>query len=563
MRLALLILVTCAQLAGAAVNLYVDFDGGSDAAAGTSTGTAFRTIPGTYDAAGVALLQTYWGAYSNANRIPDNTTIWVKSGTVHDSGSGGYCWMAGSSASVYTDGCTNIVIKTDTSWGDGTPAVLDGSGITVGISLLLIQTDGVAVRGITFRDSDQAAIQAKEKGDGSALTNLIFADLILTNNGVSYADDLAGSGDGQINVRRGQTVIVSNCLFYGASRFINGLLLGNTGKEVLDYQLLDSIARDHNGDTVDNDCGIGFKLINTRGFSRNCQSFDNLKGWDVGEQNGVGMISNVVYNCAALRNYWGINYNGPAAAYAYPIRSFTFNNVIVSNLYNGLNIYSGPFKSYLVNNTIIYNGFARHTNGGGSDNSLYNVAQITINPNDSPDTNEIEFVALNNVLHESPTNATTFLNKYGSYSNWFTTTIDFNSYQSYAGTYFAIWDAYVGGDVYAYVTHGPGRTSGNWYSYYYNDATPPALGTGHYHNDSNSKGKGCTDTTICPLDSQYVPTGSYPGTNYSSASWFLPEMAYDRNGRARSEWTVGAEEVTTFGAASGGSGKNRNFFRPR
>lgn len=541
MKINLAVLLLSAQLAGAASTYYVDFAAGNDSSAGTSTGTAWRTIPGTYLTNSSDLLNTAWGSINAGNRIGDNTTIKLKSGTIHSYTNGGFIWIGGSSASLYTDGCSNIVIETDTTWGDGTPSIIDGTAYSDALPPMLIQSDGVTVRGVTVRNSYVGGILAKEKGDGSALTNIVFQNIITTNCGLSYLTDAAGSGDGHLKVRRAYGVTVSNCVVSGANQYINGFLFGDSSKEVRDIWVQDCVATNLLGDLANNDSGIGFKCLNVTGTFTNCVSADNLKGFDCGEDGGSTSIDVKINRCIALRNQWGINANGPSAAYASTIKFYIFNNIVVSNAYNGLNIYAGPFSCYLVNNVIIYNGFGNITNGAGTYTGLYDGGQVCITAGQLSDTNRIDFVCLNNVLHEGPTNCATFLNKYGNGTNHLNLTIDFNSYDQ-AGSVFAEWGAYVSDTPYTYGANGPGQTSGDWYSQYYTSTTPPTFGTGHYHNDSNSKGKLCSVTTLAPVSSSYSPTNSYAGTNYSGASWYIAAMGKDRNGVSRSEWTVGAYE---------------------
>jgi hypothetical protein len=551
----LLVLFLGVVSANAASIFYIDFDAGDDTLAGTATNTAWRTLPGTRTTDGTAYLNSAWGAITTGARITDNTTFKIKCGTTHDSAEGGFIWLASASGGFYIDGYTNLVIQADTSWGTGTTATLDGNGMTIGIGLLLMQIDGVTVRGLNINNSDVSGIQAKEKaGTGASLTNLLFTGLTFFNNGKSYPDDPSGSGDGQLNVRKAVGLTVTNCLLNGNQQFINGVIMGDSHKAVTGGLLVNCTATNHQGDLVNNDSGIGFKCFNSQLTFTNCTSKYNLKGFDCGEQSGFdagpgGTAADILYKvitCTSISNSWGINFNGSADAYPGTITWYAINNLILQNAEAGINAYSAPHTFYVVNNVFDSNG----TNTASA-TPLYDGSQITTTPNDATtDGAAIHVYLYNNIFKGQRAGGGTddtgvVLNKYFGPGNNYTLTSDYNSYQQTGGnTVFCVWSAFYGPGVaqFDFGANGPGHTSGNWYLQYGNNTTPPAAGTGHFHSDPHSKGAGCTDTSLPLLNADYTLAASYPGLNLSTQPWYIAPMGIDRAGVVRSGWDMGVFE---------------------
>jgi hypothetical protein len=524
----------------------VDFAAGNDANDGTSTNSPWRTIPGTQKLDGTANLNTSWGSFTTTARIPDNTTINIKCGTTHSSANGGFVWLASTSSGFYGNGYTNLVIQADTTWGTGTTATLDGTGMTIGIGLILMQIDGVTLRGLSIWNSPVGGIQAKEKaGNSEALTNLVFDGMTFFNNGTSYLTDLDGSGDGQLNIRKGYGVTISNCVLNGNNNFINGVLLGDDDKSVQGV-VVDSTAYNHRGDPIDNDAGIGFKSLNGRLTFRNCISRENLKGFDLGEQRGLdagsgGSPLDILYkviNCTSRSNRWGINFNGSADAYPGTITWYAINNLIADNGDTGMDTYAAPHQLFVVHNTFENNGALT---------TVWNGSHFSTTPNDTNDLAAIHTYLFNNVFRKQPGPAGTLLNKYHGPANDFTLTSDYNSYQQSGSEPFCVWSAYYGppSATYNYGVNGPGHASGDWYTQYANSTTPPAKGIGHYRSDAHSKGTGADDPTLPPLDASYVPTNNYTGLNLSTQPWYIPEMGIDRAGRARTGWDIGMYEFSS------------------
>jgi hypothetical protein len=131
---------------------------------------------------------------------------------------------------------------------------------------------------------------------------------------------------------------------------------------------------------------------------------------------------------------------------------------------------------------------------------------------------------------------------------------DYNSWVQNTLEVFTMWGANSGSDQtcnFNYGTNGPGHSSGNWYAQYGCTTSPPANGTGHYHQDAHSKGTGATDTTLPPFTNvkgnDYTLTAHYAGTNLSTQPWYIPEMGTDRNRKTRTNWDIGAYEYGAGG----------------
>lgn len=539
-----------------AANYYVDPVNGSDSYDGTvkvftsgSTGP-WKTIPGTRLTNDTGFVNSgVWGSFSTSARVPDNTTFKIKPGTIHSRTNGGYIWMGLASGHLYNGGYTNIVIEADQTWGTG-DAILDGTDLGV-YMLLMCQIDGVTFRDIRFQNSINEGAHIKEKaGTGAQVTNIVFDGCSFYNNATTNLTDFDGSGMGQLNIRHAANVLITNTEFIGNNRFVNGALLGDNHKYV-SGTVIDCTFTGHQGDPVDNDAGIGVKALNGRITFKRVVSAFNLKGLDLGEQSGndadYGSAVDILYkviDCSSRSNTWGINFNGSADAYPGTIQWYAINNLITDNADNGINSYSAPHDFCIVHNVFDNNG--QSPNG----TPLYNGAHLTTTPGLTTDVAPITVKLFNNVFRNQKDdggndNTAIILNKYFHADNVYTLTSDYNSYeQTGANTTFCVWSAYYGGGsaTFSFGANGPGHASGNWYSWYGASTTPPASGTGHYHSDVNSRGTGCDITTLAPLNTSFSPTNSCAGSLLSTQSWYIAEMGVDRNGAARSEWTVGAYE---------------------
>lgn len=552
MKTLLLLFVFAALCCDAASVFYVDPVNGSDSNAGTSTGAAWKTIPGTRTTNDSGFVNSgVWGSITTSARIQDNTTINLRPLYTFSGTNGGYIWLSGASGHLYNFGYTNLVFQADQTWGTG-KSVIDGTGCVITIGLFLCQIDGVTFRNLDIRNSDISGIQLKEKaGSGDAVTNITVDSCDFSNNGKSHLSDAAGAGDGQLNVRRCVNLLVTNCLFNGNQVFVNGIIFGDSHKSVSGF-VLNSISTNHQGDIVNNDAGIGFKSLNSTITFSNCTSAWNLKGWDCGEVNADAGFTNKVVSCSASNNYWGMNANGVGASSTLSVNFYFINNLVVSNAYKGMHIYAPPFTAAVVHNIFDYNG-----QGGG----LYNGSQLSITPESTSDTNVAAAYSYNNIFQNSFTNV--LENNISHPTNRFTWLSDYNSYKQAGSERFCLWSLSYGPSqvFFTFGANGPGHASGNWYSWYAQDTTPPLYGTGHFHSDSHSKGTSCDDTNL-PALSGYQLQGIFPMRNLSLESWYISEMGIDRNGVPRTSWDVGPAEFPLVPLTASGGGFKGLRFRP-
>ncbi|MGA1871165.1 MAG: hypothetical protein ACMUJM_21750 [bacterium] len=277
---------------GYASTYYIDFQNGNDANPGTVT-QPWKTIPGTRNINNTAWQQTSWGGgiINASNKVPPDTVFKFRRGTRHDSSNGGLIWI---NATYYEDTATfshPISFELDQQWGIGN-IIFDGTGITAGIGLWLIQCNGISLdgkvsQGIIIRNAPVEGLQIKEKpGTGDSVDHCTLSHIKFFNNGTSYSSSLEGTGAGQVQVRKADGLIIQNCELDGNGTHINGLLLGESHMYVINATVCDCISYNHVGNDPPNDAGIGFKAQNSKITYKNCTSHNNLKGWDLGEDHG-------------------------------------------------------------------------------------------------------------------------------------------------------------------------------------------------------------------------------------------------------------------------------------
>jgi len=511
---------------------YVDFQNGNDANSGLSTTAPFRTFPGSRTFSGGGFVSSPWGGHNATSRGYENTTFRIKGGTRYDQADGGYVWVG---SDLYDSGCTNIVFQSDQTWGPGR-ATIDGSGMSIGIAALLIQVDGVTLRGISVQNSPMCGIQAKEHtGSGTPLLNLTFDDVQVSTYGTSATSDAEGAALAGIVIRNAQNVLITNCVLNGSGNFANGILFADNSKAVKNARVVDTIATAHVGDLDNNDSGIGFKALNSQVVYERCRSYNNLKGFDMGEQSGSGSdILYTVLSCIATNNAWGVNYNGPAGSYGGKIQFRSINNLIANNSQAGMNCYAAPYELYVVHCVF-------DNNGAGND--AQNGAHLIVTPNDVTDSSPITAFVYNNVFKRAKGGAGVLLNKYFGSGNNFSLKMDFNSYERNASEVFAVWSYYSGGQSaqFSYGSNGPGY-KGNWFNFYGSSTSPAGPGTGHLGCDFNSRGTSCPIAPVV-LDGTYHLAQKSPGMNLTTQPWYVPEMGIDAAGQARQGWDMGLYEV--------------------
>ncbi len=539
---------------------YIDFQDGNDNNDGLTQSTAWKTIPGTrpsgsYDS---GWQRAVWGSpvvFDSARKVPPGTTFMLKMGTVHDASNGGGIWI---DKTYYSESATEndpISFVADPSWGSGS-VVFNGTGMDIGISVILIRVNGVKIdgsfpRGIVVGDCLLGGIQVKEKPDGSAVSDIRMSDMYFHNNGQAYQTDTAGAGDGQLNLRNVDNFAVKDCEFDGNHNYINGLIIGDNNKEGIGI-VSDTVAYNHKGDESGNDCGIGFKAFNSQVTFSNCSSYDNLKGFDLGEQDGRGRdIVYKVLGSVARDNVWGINMNSAGdPAYSGEVKFYIIDNLVYDNSFHGSNIYAGPFDLFMAHNTYAHNG--EDTSSGKYRGNL----AITAASGLPDETAEVNVYLYNNIFYKpgGHTNYvnTNFADDKGDNFNFYS---DYNSWVQDGGhangEYFARWSFTKSPACdFGYGADGPGHGSGSWYSDIgCSGVTYSTLAIGHKGADEHSKGTGAADPSQ-PLfkdaaNHDYTLTSSYAGTDLSQKSWYIPEMGVDRNKNTRSGWDIGAYEYVS------------------
>ena len=523
---------------------FIDFQNGNDSNSGDSTASPWETIPGTRNTGNTGWESSDWGSgtFNSGSKVPGDTTFKLKSGTTHDSTNGGIILI---DKTYYSDAsaANPIVLEVDTTWSTGA-VVFDGTGISAGIALVLIQMHGIKVDGkvsggIVIRDAQKAGLEIKEKpGSGDPINDSVLQYIKFFNNGTDYSSGNEGIGDGQLNVRKADGLTVDYCEFDGNGLHNNGVLLGDSStKLVTNGTVSNSSSYNHVGNVPPDDCGIGFKAQNGQITFTNVQSYNNLKGFDLGEQNGPNVdITYKIVNSIARNNKWGINFSGANdPAYSGSINWYIINTIVRDNTKFGSNIYAGPYNLYMVHN--IYDN-----NGTGGSNANY--GNIKVGPNVSPDDSSRMTAHLyNNIFYKPSADYNYVLHEYIKNTSGFDLDSDYNCWRQRASENFAMWD-YSNATQQVIFTYaeGPGIGVGSdWYDWYDYNTTPPSNGsTSHYQSDPNSV------TTEPPFidigNHDYRLNGSFAGTDLSVMALFVPEMGLDRSGNPRSFWDMGPYE---------------------
>lgn len=528
-----------------ATTFYIDFQAGNDTAAGTSPATAWRTIPGTRTLNDTGYVTSIYGGgvVSLTAKVPAGTTFNLKSGSTYSGALGSYILI---DTDFYTDGATTpaaIVFSRDTTWGTG-PVTFDFAGTTNTVAGITAKIDGMTwngngVNGIVITHGARNGYQVKEKaGTRAKVRNLQFLNILFSANGILNTTDTMGASCGGLNIRNADTVEVSDCNFDGQANFVNGIYCADSGLSVINTTFRNCVAMNHKGDLVTDDAGIGFKAVNSQISLINCESHDNLKGFDLGEYlSGNANITYKIIDCASYKNHWGANFNNVGNnTYTGQCNFYLINSLIYSNASRGSFCYAGPFNLYVTHNVFAYNGGYR---GSTSDDG-----HMRITSDGAKDNGEIHAYLYNNIfLGANPTVMSS--GYFEPATNVISLHFDYNAYSTATNSKFFLWSYNYAGTgtqnrSFLVGTNGPGRASGNWYSWYGNSTVPPANGSGHFNCDPHSKGTGCSDTTLPPIADNFRPTNSYPGVTLSTNTWCIPEMTVDRAGKKRMFWDIGA-----------------------
>ena len=549
-------------LTASAATYYVDLDNGDDSRSGLTRNQAWRTLPGMRNVLDSNWLSSDWGSgsISQSSKVLPGTTFKLKRGTTYNSNDGGFLWI---SKVYYATGANlnqPITIEVEESWGAG-PVIFDFENINVGISGILIQTDGIKIdgklpNGIVIQNCDGGGLQVKEKpGSGDAISGVALRNIKFYNNEISKVTDSQAAGGAQLSIRKLIGGEISNIELDGfrdrsPDAYSNGVLLGDNQKMVQNIVISNCVAYNHLGNEHGNDSGIGFKLLNAQVEMIDCVSSNNLKGWDVGHQPIYPPVEiHVVLNrCKASQNQWGMNFNAAASTqdpYTERVAWYLINSIVVDNTSLGSSIYSGPFEFYCIHSLYANNGI----NAGGES------ANLRINPGGQADEQKCNVFLYNNIFYKPGAGCRfSFLNAYtGDGSPGFDTDFsmdsDYNAWVQRDNEDFAGWSWYAGTgraeDVtfhHRYGPDGPGHASGIWYS----QEDEPGKGTGHLGCDAHSRGTSADDSSLPPFTDAnngiYTLEGRYGGLDLSTKSWFIPAMGFDRSGVARSYWDMGPNE---------------------
>jgi len=531
-----------------AATYYVDLDGGNDASAGTSQGTAWKTIPGTRNVGDTAFVTLSYGSgtiVSNSVKVQASDNLMLKRGTVHDSTDGGKV-LIDTTYYVNTANTTNnpITLKPDITWGSG-PVEFNGTGMTLGgggWGLIHIKVNGVVVDGVSGTNGIIVAFSPYDGISGfpigSDIQGPTIRHVFFGTNGTTYTPGFDDASAANIQLIRSHGGVIADCVIMAGQSSFEGVCLGENHLSCYDYIVTNVTVADLNG--VD-DGGIAFKAFNSQVQFLNCTATRCYKGFDLGEQNGDG--SNILYKVVggiSYSNVYGMNFNGPGAAYAGTVNFYAINCTIYTNASTGIYVYAGPYNLHIIHNTLFNNGL----------NGNFDDCNVRCE-NDGVERNFINSYIINNIFYKPAGNQ----NYYNLYfkkdfeADGMNLTMDNNSWTRRSTESFAKWavnNPLPDNTIYDYGTDGPGHASGNWWSWYSGDTVAPTNGRlGHFHADAYSVGTGASDTSLPPFANYPTDlrfTHTYSGTNISSRSWFTAEMGFDANGRARTTWDMGALE---------------------
>lgn len=548
-----IILLMAFTLHANAATYYIDFNSGNDTNTGTSITSPWKTIPGTRNTSDTAWQSSCWGSPINCTidvnkKVTPGTVFKFKQGTVHNSSNGGEIDI---DSQYYQEASASnpITFEVDTTWGIGDVA-FDGTGITAAIALFVIRLDGVEIDGkyaygFIIRNSEKEGIQFKEHSNGTTTDGAIVQYVKFYNNGASCVSGSECFG-GQLHFRHSIGITVSNLEIDGNNNHISGLAFGESNKYARNAIVTNVTVYNHAGDDPPNDSGIGFTAENSQVTFLNCTSYNNLKGWDVG-QGGTDGTLDIMYkiiNSTAYNNKWGMNLNAAGsgiANYTGNVRFYLINNIIRDNTNYGSEIYCGPYNLYAVHNVYDNNGWLSLTDP--------QKANLRVYPCGS-DSHDINVYFYNNTFYKPSGQYNFTVSRYdssltGDPPSNYTIDSDYNAWvPKGTETAFVMW-AFFGDDdpgtTYSYSNIG--NTSGNWYIWYsYDTSQHDGLGTGHFHADQHSI------TTEPPFNDvqnhDYTLVSLFKGIDISTKSWFITEMGIDRKGFCRTNWDIGAHEFS-------------------
>jgi hypothetical protein len=569
--LVFLLLVIFSQSANA-VTYYIDFDNGNDSASGTSSTTAWKTIPGTRTTNNSTWRSTSWGGQTiDANhKVPAGTIFKLKSGSVHDASDGGQILI---SSTFYHSNYTlenPVLFQRDTTpnWGNGGAVIFDGAGFYMtaaqaayaGFGVIHMQVggvcfDGVTSNGIEVRNGPNSGISSYANGGGQIVgTNLSYIKFF--NNGTTIANDTEGASQGQLLIHYADGGTIRHCNFDGNNRYGCGIMAGETTTPTITNLTIDHcVVYNHKGD---DDAGIGIKTVSAQATISNCEMYNNFKGSDNGaKKTGFNPVLKFINNYVHHNVESGLNGNGAAAINLSNVMNmYLINNIIVDNGVQGSYFYDGAMNLYLFGNLF--------ANNGTIGSSYYGRANLKVSNNVSPPEGApISIYLYNNIFYKPDPGANSsnidvpLWRRFTAPISGLSISSDYNAWVQNSSEYFSNWGSLSGSDEtvnFSYGVDGPGHTTGKWYNWYGGSAMPPASGAlGHFHQDVHSKGTGAADSTL-PKFKDYSArnfelTEPYSGVNlltkFGQSSWYISEINFDRSGKLRSTWDIGPYDYKT------------------
>src|SRR4030066_993313 len=389
---------------------YVDFDGGNDINNGTQA-SPWRNIPGTRNTGNSSFITNSW------QKLNPGDTIWIKSGTVHNSSAGGRILI---DSSYYNNGTSTspITIKRKTDWGTG-QIIIDGTGITTGTlgGLVEIQRnyivfDGDVDKGILVQNSAHDGVSVYGTGtNGTTIQNIevynsryanVLADTtnkstplyiggITIKNVVAHKTTVVDDWASNIYLSFAENALVDKVTAYDSSSGGDGIHLSssrnswiinsniyNNGEQGID------LSRD--GDYKTRDYGYNLTIRDCVGYNNYKMNFDHNSGYhDVYYIRNVGWGTTTnevsdgnihVYEGTAGKNFWinnttlkgrdwgyGLQWSGNP----YSIPAGTYNQIYINNishLDSGYSLYVESNSGSVSFNPILFNN--NFNSGSGS-----------------------------------------------------------------------------------------------------------------------------------------------------------------------------------------------------
>lgn len=207
-----------------AATYYVDPASGNDANAGTSTGSPWKTPPGTRNTGNTGYLRTSWGSISATQKLACGDKVILKAGATQTSAQGG-AWLIDSTYYSDCNAAAPITIKVSTSaeWsGSSGPFTLDGAGVTPTAHPIKGFPDHLAL--ISVAERGYIHIRGVDPSRRLVVTNSSKWSINVHCNGCTKAGfrgdwwELKNGGDGGFNIGFYTDWQVSNSIGHDLAR---------------------------------------------------------------------------------------------------------------------------------------------------------------------------------------------------------------------------------------------------------------------------------------------------------------------------------------------------------